>query len=705
MAIKAKKGAMKNAGYNRYLDLFKPISGNADFAFAAGLCVILGILFVPLPAFLLDIGLAMSFAVSIVVMMVALWVKKPLEFNSFPTLLLVVTVMRLALGIASTRLILSEGHTGTDAAGHVIEGIAYFVVGGDFIIGSIIFAILVVINFIVITKGSTRIAEVSARFSLDSMPGKQMAIDADLGQGLIDDTEAKARRKEVEGESGFFGAMDGAAKFVRGDAVAAIIITFVNIIGGLLIGTMRHGMDFASAAQTYTILTIGDGLVSQIPALIVSVAAGMIVTKGATEGTASTAVTQQLAAKPRALYAATALIFGLGLLPGFPFLIFTFFALLVLTVGLITSRTDRDAETAEASKAAAVAKAPEPEKIEDMIKVDAVSLELGSGLVVSMIGDQDAALPFKVQSLRTHFVKDFGIILPPVRIKDSPELDPGEYRVSVQNVVVAQDRIVIGSRLVIDPNQEVKIPGTRVLDPTFGISSLWVKDNRSQEAEDMGMTVVEPEGVIITHLTNVLTEHMRELMTYGATEKLLQTLDKSYQKLAADISTASPTALIRQVLQNLLEERVSIRNLPLIIEAISEGALATKSQSVITEHVRRALSAQICSSLEGDDKFISVIMLGPTWEAEFANSIKTIPNSDEVMSNMTPRRVQDFITAARAEIQKFAANDQRPPLFVSPDSRPIIRSMLARVSPLTPILSHNEIHRTTKLRTVGRIGE
>ena len=703
MATKPKAVSTNGANLNRYLDSFSIISKNSDFAFAAALCVILGILFVPLPTFLLDFGLAMSFAISIVVMMVAIWVKKPLEFNSFPTLLLVITVMRLALGIASTRLILSEGHTGTDAAGHVIEGIAYFVVGGDFIIGAIIFAILVVINFIVITKGSTRIAEVSARFSLDSMPGKQMAIDADLGAGLIDETEAKTRRKEVEGESSFFGAMDGAAKFVRGDAVAAIIITFVNIIGGLLIGTMRHGMDFSSAAQTYTILTIGDGLVSQIPALIVSVAAGMIVTKGATEGTASTAVTKQLSGSPRALTAAAILIFGLGLLPGFPFLMFTFLALLVGTMGLITNRTTKNAVIAAANVATAAEKAPEPEKPEDMIKVDAISLELGSGLVM-MIGDQDAALPGKVRSLRTYFAKNFGFILPPVRIRDASDLMSGEYRISVQNVPAAQDRIIVGSRLVIDPDETVRnIPGVRVPDPTFGISSLWVDASRAGEAEAMGMTVVEPEGVIITHLTNVLTEHMPDLLTYGSTNDLIKMMDKEYQKLASDIPTPSPNSLIRQILQNLLAERVSIRNLPLIIEAIWEAAAATKSQSMITEHVRRKLSAQICASLEGEDGFLQVLTLGPSWETEFANSVK--PQGDEMVCNMSPRRVQDFVTAARAELQKFAVRDERPPVLVSPDIRPIVRSMLERVSPMNPIISHGEIHRKTRLRTVGRIGD
>lgn len=702
MSSKTVRAGKRDAGLNGYLNLFSPFTKNTDFAFAGGICLILAVLFVPLPPLLLDIGLAASFAVSVVILMVALWVNKPLEFNSFPTLLLVVTVMRLAFSIASTRLILSEGHTGTDAAGHVIQGIAYFVVGGDFIIGSIIFAILVVINFIVITKGSTRIAEVSARFSLDAMPGKQMAIDSDLGNGMIDEAEAKKRRKEVEGESSFFGAMDGAAKFVRGDAVAGIIITFVNIIGGLLIGTVRHGLDFGTAAQTYTILTIGDGLVSQIPALIVSVAAGLIVTKGTTEGNASKVVTGQLAASPKALYASAALIFGMGLLPGFPFLIFTFMALIPITVGLLTSRRMADEIKAAEIASRQVAKAPETEQPEDLIRVDTISLELGSGLV-AMIGDQDAALPGKVKNLRNFFAKKYGFILPQVRIKDAPDLSAGEYRISIQDAVVAKDRIIMGHRLLIDPDSSVHdIPGIKAKDPAFGLNALWVEESRSREAEAMGLTVVDPESVITTHLTEILTDHMPDLLTYGATQDLIKTLEPAYQKLSADIAHPNPSLLIGQVLQNLLAERVSIKNLALIIEALVEAAQASKNVTLITEHVRRKLAAQICASLENEDGYLSVVMLSPAWETEFANTIKI--HGDDISCTTLPKRVEEFVIAAQAEIQKFAARDEWPAILVRADHRAVIRSMLERVSSMNAIISQGELHRKVKLRSVGMIG-
>ncbi|WP_134680607.1 flagellar biosynthesis protein FlhA [Paracoccus ravus] len=701
---KAKPTHSGFARLNRYLDLFSPFSGHSDLGFAAAVCTILAILFVPLPAMVLDIGLALSFAISILVLMVALWVKKPLEFDSFPSLLLVVTVMRLSLGIASTRLILSEGQNGTGAAGHVIEGIAYFVVGGDYVIGAIVFAILVAINFIVITKGSTRIAEVSARFSLDAMPGKQMAIDADLGAGLIDDAEARRRRKEVEGESSFFGAMDGAAKFVRGDAVAGIIITFVNILGGLLIGTLRHGMDFASAAQTYTVLTIGDGLVNQIPALIVSVAAGMIVTKGAREGTASTALTEQLAASPRALFASAALIAFMGVMPGFPLLLFWPIAAGIATIGLLTQRRIEAAEAkAATTQAGQSAQAQDPTQPEEAIRIDIIRLDLGASLVM-MINGEDAALPGKVRSLRNLFAQDYGFILPAVRIVDASDLAAGAYRISVQGVAVASGTIVAGSRLLIDPAEQVTgIPGIRVKEPTFGLSALWIDSTRAAEAEALGHTVVDSESVIVTHLTEIIKEHMPDLLSYRAAQDLVNTLDRDYQKLVRDLPNPAPVILLQHVLQNLLAERVSIRNLPLIAEAMVEAAVVSKSPRVITEHVRRKLSASICATLEHDDGFLPVIVLGGGWEGEFANAIKV--QGDETNCLMSPKRVQDFVLAARVEIQKFSAEDQWPAILVNPDFRPVIRSMLERVSPSTPVISHGEIHRKAKLRTIGKIGE
>lgn len=690
-------------GLERYLDIFSPLTGGNDLMLAGVICIALAVFFVPLPPLLLDFGLALSIAISILVLMVAVWVKKPLEFNSFPTLLLIVTVLRLALSVASTRLILMNGQNGTDAAGNVIQGVAFFVVGGDFLVGAIIFAILVIINFIVITKGSTRIAEVAARFSLDAMAGKQMAVDADLNAGAIDDAEAKRRRKEIDGESSFFGAMDGASKFVRGDAVAGLIIAGVNIVGGLLIGMLRHDMAVGDAVETYTILTIGDGLVAQIPALIVSIAAGLIVTKGGTEGSSSEALVGQMGSNPKALYVTAALILGVGLLPGFPFLIFTLLSGVIMTFALLGRRSQQNlAAQAEMERKRQAAKPADAESPADLMKIDTIRLDLGSGLVM-MIDDVDAALPGKVKSLRNLFAQDFGFVLPTVRIKDNATLSAGGYKVSIQGVTVAEGEIVLGSRLLIDPADQVKgIPGTRVKEPTFGLSALWIDASRAAEAEAQGHTVVDAESVIITHLTEVIKEHMPDLLTYGATQELLKSMSKDYQKLITDISNPSPVILLQQVLQRLLSERVSIRNIELVAEAMSEAGAILKSPVAITEHVRRKLSAQICKSIEDATGHLPVITLGRSWSDEFRDKVKV--DGEEVTSVMSPQRVQEFVLAARVEIQKYAARDEWPALLVNPEFRPTIRSMLERVSPMTPVISHGEIHRRTKLKPVSTIG-
>ncbi|GAA4228357.1 flagellar biosynthesis protein FlhA [Sagittula marina] len=678
--------------------------GNRDVGFAIAVALILAVLFVPLPAAVLDFGLAVSLSVSVLVLMVALWIPKPLEFNSFPTLLLVVTMLRLSLNVASTRLILSEGHTGPGAAGGVIEGFSRFIVSGNFIIGIVVFAILLVINFVVITKGSTRIAEVTARFSLDSMPGKQMAIDADLGAGIIDEDQARARRKEVEDESGFFGAMDGASKFVRGDAVAGLIITLINVVGGILIGVAQHGLSLSEAADFYTVLTIGDGLVTQVPALIVSLAAGLIVTKGGTEGAANEAVLGQLSKFPKALFMASLLLFGIGLLPGFPSLIFTALAIIMAVLGVAVMRQAEEAQASvdreDAARQRAEAVAPE-DNIQETLKLDGLRLELGQGLV-QLISNSDAALTGKIKSLRNLFAREFGFVLPSVRIKDEPMLPAQTYAILVQGVEVARGELRPTGMMVVNPGA-CGLPGERGKDPTFGLDALWVDKETGARAEAMGLTVVDPESVIITHLTEVVKEHLPELTTYGATQDLVEGLDREYQKLVAEIPGSAPMVLVQHVLQALLAERVSIRNLPLIIESIAEAKRSTSSVTQITEAVRRRLSNQICKALQDDTGFISVISMSPAWEKEFLEALRV--NGDDRNFVMSPQRVQEFVLQARREIQKFAEQDQWPALLVSPEIRSFVRSMLERVSPMTVVLSHNEIHRKTALRTLATVGQ
>lgn len=676
-----------------------------DIGFAVGVMLILAVLFVPLPPSVLDFGLAVSLSLSVLILMVALWISTPLDFNSFPTLLLVVTMLRLALNVSSTRLILSEGHNGPGAAGSVIEGFAHFIVGGDYVIGIVIFAILVTINFIVITKGSTRIAEVAARFSLDAMPGKQMAIDADLSAGAITDEEARERRKTLEEESAFFGAMDGASKFVRGDAVAGIIITFINVVGGILIGIASHELSVGQALGRYTVLTIGDGLVTQIPALVVSLAAGVLVTKGGTKGAANEAVLSQLSNFPKALFMAAGLTLCVGLLPGFPLSIFFPLAAAIAALGYFVNAAEqkrrRDA-AAEESRA----KEPvlsESEAISDLLKVDDLRLNLGSALV-PLITSVDAALPGKVKSLRNLFIQDFGFVLPPVRIKDDAGLPSHEYSVELQGVETARGEVRPLMMMVIDPSgKDITFPGIRTREPTFGLNAVWVDDSRASEAEMQGLTVVDPESVITTHLTEVIKEHMPEILTYAATQKLIDELPKEYQKLLSDCgSSTPPTVVLQHVLQSLLGERVSIRNLPRIIEAVAEAASNTQKIQTIVEYVRGRLAKQICQSLADMSGYVPAIGLSPEWEQEITNAISRTDGEETFL--MSPKRVQELVIAIRKEIQKHSESDKWPALLVSPAARPYVRSVLERVSPTTPVISHNEVHRKASLRTVGTVG-
>lgn len=679
---------------------------NVDVAFAAGVVMILAMLFVPLSPLLLDLGLAVSLSLAVLILMVALWIQTPLEFNSFPTLLLVVTMLRLALNVSSTRLILSEGHRGTDAAGSVIQGFASFIVGGDYVIGIVIFAILVIINFIVITKGSTRIAEVAARFSLDAMPGKQMAIDADLGAGIIDENEARSRRKVLEDESSFFGAMDGASKFVRGDAVAGIIITIVNVVGGIMIGMTSHSLSAAQAATNYTTLTIGDGLITQIPALIVSLAAGLLVTKGGTKGATNEAVLTQLGNFPKALFMASALCFGVGWLPGFPLAVFVTLAAGMAAAGYFMQKANADRKkTADATivtdKLKSEERSPE-DLVSDMLHVDEIRLDLGTALV-SLITSTDAALPNKVKSLRNLFIKDYGFVLPGVRIKDDPGLPANSYSILLQGVETARGEVRPLMMMVIDPSgSEISLPGERTREPTFGLSAVWVDEARASDAELQGLTVVDPESVITTHLTEVIKEYMPEIMTYAATQALISGLSKEYQKLLSDSSSSSPAVMLQHVLQALLSERVSIRNLSKIVEAVAEASASTKNVRAVVEHVRGKLAKQICQSLVDPQGYVPVIGLNADWERELTSSIA---NSNGVETFiMSPQRVQEFVLAARKEIQKFSSGDHWPSLLVSPAVRPYVRSIFERVSPMTQIISHNEVHRKAAMRTVGTVG-
>ncbi|MEP2954933.1 MAG: flagellar biosynthesis protein FlhA [Sulfitobacter sp.] len=688
---------------NTILPQLSMFSANKDVSFAVGMALVLAVLFLPLPPILLDFGLALSLSLSVLIFMVALWIPSPLQFNSFPTLLLVTTMLRLSLNVASTRLILSEGHAGLHAAGDVIQGFSKFIVAGNFVIGVVIFAILVIINFVVITKGSTRIAEVAARFSLDAMPGKQMAIDADMGAGLIDEDEARRRRKELEDESAFFGAMDGASKFVRGDAVAGLIITLINVIGGILIGVVQRGMGVGDAFNVFTSLTIGDGLVSQIPALVVSLAAGLIVTKGGTRGAANEAVFDQLSNFPKALYMAALLLFGIGLLPGFPLLVFALLAAAMVGLGVVIQRGAAEAAEAKAKADAEAQKQQDmPEVDSNPMHLDELRLVLGEGLV-ALANRPDAVLPSKIKSLRKHFAEEFGFPMPSVRIKDDVSLPINSYSFQIHGVDVAKGDIRANQMMVINPEgAPLQLPGEATREPTFGLDALWVDSKVADQAEAQGYTVVDPESVITTHLTEVVKENMSELLTYGSAKEAIEGLDRNYQKLVNDLPVPSPAILVQQVLQELLLERVSIRNLPLIVEAMAEATRQTSKPALVLENVRRRLSSQICQGLSDGQGFVPVITLSPSWEAEFIEAVKIVGEDRTFV--MSPKRVQEFVLQARQQIQRFASEDSWPALMVNPEARSYVRSMLERVSPMTPVISNAEIHRKVSLRTVATIG-
>ena len=564
----------------------------------AGVLFILAILLVPLPAWFMDFLLAISIIGAVLVLMTALLIQKPLEFTAFPTVLLLTTLYRLALNVASTRLILSHGHDGPRAAGQVINAFGDFVMGGNFIIGVIVFIILIIVNFVVITKGSTRIAEVAARFTLDSMPGKQMAVDADLSSGLINEDQARARRKSLEDESNFFGAMDGASKFVRGDAMAALMITGINIVGGIIIGMASHGLPFGEAADSYTRLTVGEGLVAQIPALVISVAAGLLVSKAGVEGSADKALAKQLASYPPALGMVSGTAFLAGCLPGMP--IVPFFALSIAS-GVLAWRLDRDARAKRAAPPVAPTETTTQEETPTQtLAMDDIRIELGFGLLPLLNEVQGRRLTDQIRALRKSLAQELGFVTPQVRILDNVQIAPDEYIIRVREMETGKGKLKLGALLAMDPSGAgVSLPGEPVKEPAFGLDAAWIDETAREEASFRGYTVVDPATVLATHLTEIVKENMAELLTFSEVKKLIKELPKDTQSLLDDVIPSHISwSGAQRILQNLLRERVSVRDLGAIVEAIAEAAPATHDLVQITEHVRTRLSRQISFQLQ-----------------------------------------------------------------------------------------------------------
>ena len=683
------------------------VTGRGDIMLALGVVSILVVLILPLPKWAMDIALAFSMTLSVLILMVALFIQRPLDFNAFPTVLLLATMIRLALNLASTRLILANGHEGTDAAGHVIQAFGDFVMSGNFVIGIIVFGILVIVNFVVITKGSGRIAEVSARFTLDAMPGKQMAIDADLSTGLIDEDTARKRRRDLEDESTFFGAMDGAAKFVRGDAIAGILITFINVIGGMVIGVVQKNMSFADAADIYTRLTVGDGLVSQIPALIVSTAAGMVVTKAGITGATESALFKQLGGQPRALGLVSFLSFMLAILPGMPLTPFLLFSVLSGGgAGLVMWRRGRrkEDEPREIEEKGVGPAALAEEPISTALRIDYLRLELGYGLLSLISAPREGQkLTDQIKALRRQMASDVGFVMPSVRIQDNMQLPANSYCVRVKEIEAGRGDLRPNMLLVMDPRgEDITLPGEKTVEPTFGLPAMWIEEANREEALFRGYTVVDPATVITTHLTEIIKDNMAELLSYAETQKLLDELDKEHQKLIADlIPSQISLGGVQRVLQNLLAERVSIRDMPTILEGVSEACSHTRNVMMIAEHVRARLARQISDMNVNAQGFIPLITLSPQWEQAFAESL--VGANDDKQLSMQPSKLQEFINAVRNTFERQAMMGESPVLLTSPTVRPFVRSIIERFRPMTVVMSQNEIHPKVKIKTVGHI--
>jgi len=682
------------------------IGARSELSLAIGVMTIIVVLILPMPSWMLDFALAISITFSVLVMMTALFIKKPLEFSSFPTVLLIATMLRLALNLASTRLILSNGHEGTDAAGAVIEAFGNFVMQGNFVIGIIVFAILVIVNFVVITKGSGRIAEVAARFSLDAMPGKQMAIDADLSAGLIDENTARIRRKELESESAFYGSMDGASKFVRGDAIAGLMITFINVVAGVIVGVAQMDMSFADASTTYTLLTVGDGLVSQIPALIVSMAAGLLVSKAGVDGAADEALFGQLSGYPQALGMSSGVMAVMALLPGIPMLPFLALAALTGTAAwfLIKDREKRAIQEAAAAQAAAEDVPPAEEPISAALAMDELRLELGFGLLPLLEGDGEGhTLTEQVKALRRQVAQDMGFVMPSLRILDNMQLDSTAYTVRVKEVDAGSGTLYPNLLMVMDPyGGAVDLPGEHTTEPTFGLPATWIDHTQREEATFRGLTVVDPATVLTTHLTEIIKSNMAELLSYAEVQKLLDEIGSSSQKLVEDlVPDRVSVTTIQRVLQQLLTERVSIRDLPTILESVGEATGYTQSVTQIVEHVRARLARQICHANQSVAGYVPLIALSPEWEDAFTQALHG--NGDDKQLAMAPSDLQNFIQALRAAFDQAGASGDVPVLLTSPGNRPYVRSVVDRVRPHTVVMSQAEVHPQARLKTLAQL--
>ncbi|ADU97421.1 flagellar biosynthesis protein FlhA [Thermovibrio ammonificans HB-1] len=673
----------------------------SDAVFVALILAILASMILPIPSFLLDILLTFSIAFSLVILMTTVYVKKPLELSSFPSLLLLATLFRLSLNVATTRRILLHGNEGPDAAGEVIKAFGQFVVGGNYIVGIIVFAILVVINYIVITKGTERISEVAARFVLDAMPGKQMSIDADLNAGLIDEEEAKRRRQEIAREADFYGAMDGASKFIRGDAVAGIIITLINIIGGFLIGVFQHHMSFSDAAKTFTILTVGDGLVSQIPSLITSTAAGLMVTRAAAETDLGHEIFKQLTKYHKPLFMAALALAVIGIVPGMPTLPFGLLAALVASVAYMVYKYEQAKELEEAQeRAKELLKESKEEESPDEIVVqpEPITLEIGYSLIPYVDESQGGEVVKKIKNLRKQLAKELGIIIPLVHLRDNLELKPNEYRILLRDVEVARGEVEPGKFLAIDTGG-VKGPlkGKPTKEPAFGLPAFWIDESEKDRARLLGYTVVDVPTVIVTHLSEVIKKHAHEVVSRADVKKLVDNLAKLYPIVKEIVPDQVSYGLLTKVIQNLLREGIPVKDLLTIIESLSENVERTKDPDVLTEFVRQALS-RLITNLYARGGVLTAISLSPKAEEFILSKVK---ENGGVLPPLDPVFVQNLIKKIGSQLGHFVSQQLTPVLLTSPAVRPYVRRLVEPYLPSLAVLSYAEVEPGVQVNLIG----
>ena len=679
------------------------VAKNSDLFMAVAVVGILVFMVMPLPTLLLDLLLSFSITFSLIILLASMYVQQPLELSSFPSILLLVTLFRLALNVASTRIILLHGNEGTLAAGKVIKAFGGFVVGGNYLVGIIVFLILVAINFLVITKGAGRIAEVAARFTLDAMPGKQMSIDADLNAGLITEQEARERRELIAKEAEYYGAMDGANKFVRGDAIAGIVITLINIIGGLAIGVFQKDMSFASAAQNYTLLTIGDGLVSQVPALIVSTAAGIIVTRAGADSSLGDEITSQILVQHKAIAVASGVLFGLGLVPGLPTI--PFLTLSVLSGGLAytifrsVKESARVAEELQEQKEKAIP----ADQFDALPPLDTLAIEVGYGLIPLVDIEQDGQLLDRIKSLRRQIARELGIIVAPVHIQDNMQLKPGEYTILLKGNEIARGELRTNYYLAMNPNAtEEKIDGIATREPTYGLPALWIKEDAKENALAKGFTVVDLATVLTTHLSEIVKRHCHELLGRQDVQQLLDTLKETHPKVVEElVPNLLPLGGVVKVLQNLLREQVPIRDLLAILETLADWSPATKDLDILTEHVRHALARTITKMHLTPEGNIATITLGHSLESTVSGALQQTDQGSFL--SLDPSVAQQMMNNLTASLEKMSSLNYQPVVMCSAQIRYHVKRLVDRFMPHVIVLSYDEILSNVEIQSLDML--